>query len=66
MLGFIYRSDIFQKKGKPPSGKLKMSTKKAIKSIKAQLEDKNSEAAVYEATALLKTLKKDEAEVPQM
>jgi hypothetical protein len=29
-------------------------------SIKAQLEQKNSEAAVYEATALLKTLKKDD------
>jgi superkiller protein 3 len=43
-----------------------MSTKKAIKSIKSQIEEKNHEAALYEATALLKSLKKEEPEVPQV
>lgn len=43
-----------------------MATKKAIKSIKTQIEAKNSEAAVHEATALLKELNKDEPEVAQV
>jgi superkiller protein 3 len=33
-----------------------MSTKKAFKSIKSHIENKDQEAALYEATELLKSL----------
>ncbi|RXK41621.1 hypothetical protein M231_01120 [Tremella mesenterica] len=43
-----------------------MSTKKALKAIKAQLEEGNHEAALYQATNLLKSVDKDAPEVAQI
>ncbi|WVQ65903.1 uncharacterized protein L199_004081 [Kwoniella botswanensis] len=42
------------------------ATKKALKSIKSQLEEKNSEAALYEATNLLKSIGEDAPEAAQV
>nr|XP_019045775.1 superkiller protein 3 [Kwoniella bestiolae CBS 10118]OCF24705.1 superkiller protein 3 [Kwoniella bestiolae CBS 10118] len=42
------------------------ATKKALKSIKLQLEEKNSEAALYEATNLLKSIGEDAPEAAQV
>ncbi len=42
------------------------STKKSIKSIKSHIESKNHEAALYEATELLKKLAEKEPEAAQV
>ena len=43
-----------------------MATKKAIKSVKHQIEDGNYEAALHEATSLIKQLNKEDSEVSQV
>lgn len=43
-----------------------MSTKKALKSIQLQIKDQSFEAALHEATTLLKALKKDDQEAAQV
>lgn len=42
------------------------SVKKALKSIKAQIESESYEAALYEATELRKQLKKEQPEAAQV
>jgi hypothetical protein len=42
------------------------SVKQALKSIKAQLEDKNYETALYETSELRKRLKKDDPAAAQV